>query len=161
MPTPWSAARSMAPRIPSRPPSSCAARRSPLPDHATALGIETRLFIGGKFVAARDGATFTTDEPATGAPLAEVAQAGAADLDDAARAARAAFDTDGWPQRNPFERGRILQTIADLILADAPRLAELETRNSGKTIANSLNEVEASARVFAYYAGAMDKFFGH
>ncbi len=131
-----------------------------MPDAAAPLRFETRLFVGGTFVAARDGGVFATHEPATGETLAEVARAGAADLDAAVSAARAAFDVGGWPQRNPFERGRILQKIADLILADAPRLAELETRNSGKTIANSLNEVEASARVFAYYAGAMDKFFG-
>jgi betaine-aldehyde dehydrogenase len=92
--------------------------------------------------------------------LVDIAQAGAADLDDAATAARSAFDRGPWPHLNPFERGRTLQKIADLILADTARIAEIETRNSGKTIANSLNEVEAAAKVFAYYAGAMDKFFG-
>jgi acyl-CoA reductase-like NAD-dependent aldehyde dehydrogenase len=122
--------------------------------------LETRLFVGGTFTPARDGARFVTHEPAAGAPLAEVAKAGPADLDAAAVAARVAFDKGPWPTLNPFERGRTLQKIADGILADAVRIAEIETRNSGKTIANSLNEVQAAAKVFAYYAGAMDKFFG-
>jgi len=131
-----------------------------LPDRAAVDRLETRLFIGGGFVPARDGARFITHEPAAEAALAEVAQAGPADLDAAAHAARMAFDTGPWPRLNPFERGRVLQRIADGILADGARIAEIETRNSGKTIANSLNEVEAAAKVFAYYAGAMDKFFG-
>ncbi len=135
-------------------------RAAALPDRAAVERLETRLFIGGRFVPARDGACFTTHEPAVGAPLVEVAQAGSADLDAAATAARQAFDKGPWPHLNPFERGRTLQKIADLILADAARIAEIETRNSGKTIANSFNEVEAAAKVFAYYAGAMDKFFG-
>ncbi len=131
-----------------------------MPDRSATERLETRLFVGGKFVPAASGATFTTYEPATGGVLTEVAKAGPADVDAAAQAARRAFDAGPWPRMNPFDRGRVLQRIADGILADAARIAEIETRNSGKTIANSLNEVEASARVFAYYAGAMDKFFG-
>ncbi len=61
---------------------------------------------------------------------------------------------------SPAERGRSLARIARGIEARAANLAELETRNGGKTIQNSRNEVEAAARVFDYYAGAMDKFFG-
>ena len=131
-----------------------------MPDRSATERLETRLFVGGRFVEARDGARFATHEPAAGTVLAEVAQAGAADLDAAAAAARRAFDSGPWPRLNPFDRGRVLQKIADGLTAAAARVAEIETRNSGKTIANSLNEVGAAAKVFAYYAGAMDKFFG-
>jgi betaine-aldehyde dehydrogenase len=60
----------------------------------------------------------------------------------------------------PFARGKILRRVADGIRARAREIAELETRNGGKTIANSANEVDSAANVFEYYAGAMDKFFG-
>ena len=60
----------------------------------------------------------------------------------------------------PFARGKVLRRIADGIRARAAAIAEVETRNGGKTIANSLNEVDSAANVFEYYAGAMDKFFG-
>ena len=54
----------------------------------------------------------------------------------------------------PFARGKILRRIADGIRARAKEIAEVETRNGGKTISNSLNEVDSAANVFEYYAGA-------
>lgn len=122
--------------------------------------VETRLFIDGVFVPARSGRAVTTYEPATGTVIAEVARCGIEDLKIAAAAARRAFDDGPWRRMPPFERGRFLARIARRIEAHAQTLAELETRNGGKTIQNSRNEVDAAARVFDYYAGAMDKFFG-
>ena len=60
----------------------------------------------------------------------------------------------------PFDRGKYLRKIADEILLREEEIAVAETKSSGKTIQNSRNEVVAAARVFEYYAGAMDKFFG-
>ena len=91
---------------------------------------------------------------------AKVARAQTHDVDAAATAARRAFDHGPWPKMAPFERGGILRSIAEAIRSDANAIAEIETRSGGKTLANSRNEVEAAARVFDYYAGAMDKFFG-
>jgi len=122
--------------------------------------LETGLLIGGRFVPAASGETFTAYSPPAGAEYARVAKAGTEDLERAVRAARAAFDQGAWAGMMPFDRGRVLQRIAERIHAAAERIAEVETRNSGKTISGSLNEVRAAARVFEYYAGAMDKYFG-
>jgi acyl-CoA reductase-like NAD-dependent aldehyde dehydrogenase len=122
--------------------------------------IETRLLIGGKFTDAADAGTFSTSSPIDGALLADVARAGVEDVDRAATAARAAFDHGPWPRALPAERGRVLRRIADGIRERIDAIADVETRNGGKTIANSRNEVEAAARVFDYYSGAVDKFFG-
>ena len=119
------------------------------------------LLIDGELRAAQDGATFVVDNPSTETVVAEIARAGVADLEDAVHAARKAFDEGPWPRLAPFARGRVLQGIADGIRARHDALAELETRCGGKTRANSRNEVDASARVFEYYAGAADKFFGN
>ena len=54
----------------------------------------------------------------------------------------------------------MLRAIADAIRSKLDLIAEVETRSGGKTIADSENEVGAAARVFDYYAGAMDKYFG-
>jgi len=124
------------------------------------IELETRLLIDGRFVAAAAGNTFTVTSPINGQAYAEVASAGPEDLDRAAAAARRAFDAGPWPKLAPFERGRALRAIADRIRAKADVIAEVETRSGGKTIADSRNEVEAAARVFDYYAGAMDKYFG-
>jgi len=121
---------------------------------------ETKLLIDGQFVPGAAGKTFTVTSPLTGQVYAEVASAGAEDLDRAAGAARRAFDKDAWPRLPPAERGHVLRAIADGIRGKLDLIAEVETRSGGKTIADSENEVGAAARVFDYYAGAMDKYFG-
>jgi acyl-CoA reductase-like NAD-dependent aldehyde dehydrogenase len=122
--------------------------------------LQTRLLIDGAFVPADSGASFDTATPIDFSVLASVSKAGVVDVDRAVAAARRAFDGGQWSGMAPFARGKLLRRIAELIRADAPRIAEVETRNGGKTIANSLNEVDSAANVFEYYAGAMDKFFG-
>ena len=118
------------------------------------------LFIDGGFTPARSGSTRPVIDPASGTPVAEVAEAGPEDLDRAVAAARRRFDDGSWSGMLPADRGRYLRRIADAIRADAERIALWETRSGGKTIANSRNEVEAAARVFDFYSGAMDKFYG-
>jgi betaine-aldehyde dehydrogenase len=120
----------------------------------------TELLVDGEWSAAASGETFTTHNPATNAPLAEVAKAGSEDVDRAVAAARRAFDKGPWPKASPYQRGRVLQRVADGIRNEAEVIADLETHNSGKTIASSRKEIEGAAMVFDYYAGAMDKFFG-
>jgi betaine-aldehyde dehydrogenase len=120
----------------------------------------TELLVDGEWSAAASGETFTTHNPATNAPLAEVAKAGSEDVDRAVAAARRAFDKGPWPKASPYQRGRVLQRVADGIRNEAEVIADLETHNSGKTIASSRKEIKGAAMVFDYYAGAMDKFFG-
>jgi acyl-CoA reductase-like NAD-dependent aldehyde dehydrogenase len=124
------------------------------------MEIETRLLVGGKFAGSATGETFDVVSPLDGNRFATVGRSGTQDVDAATAAARHAFDHGPWPKMVPFERGRILRSIADSIRRDLNFIAEVETRSGGKTIANSRNETEAAARVFDYYAGAMDKFFG-
>ena len=114
----------------------------------------------GKFVPAAAGETFDAKSPLDDSVLAQVAKAGPEDVDRAALAARRVFDAGHWSGMAPFARGKILRRIADGIRARAKEIAEVETRNGGKTISNSLNEVDSAANVFEYYAGAADKFFG-
>ncbi len=122
--------------------------------------LQTHLLVDGKFTPAASGESFVTANPADFSKLADVAKAGVADVDRAVAAARRAFDAGSWSGMQPFARGKFLRAIADGIRKNAAWIAEIETRNGGKTIANSLNEVESAANVFEYYAGAMDKFFG-
>jgi len=124
------------------------------------IELETQLLIDGQFVAGAAGNAFTVISPTTGQAYAGVARAGPEDLDRASAAARRAFDEGPWPRLAPFERGRVLQAIADRIRSEVDIIAEVETRSGGKTITDSRNEVQAAARVFDYYAGAMDKYFG-
>jgi len=120
----------------------------------------SKLFIAGEFVSASTGESRPVYNPATGEKVAEVAQASSEDLDRAVKAARETFDGGAWSGMMPFERGRILRKISEGISERAERIASFDTLAGGKTFANSLNEVQAAARVFEYYAGAMDKYYG-
>ena len=80
------------------------------------------------------GATQPVLDPSTGATVTTAAAGGAADVDRAVRAARAAFDGGGWSRLRPRERGRILQRAADLLRDRAEEFARLESLDVGKPI---------------------------
>ncbi len=100
----------------------------------------------------------TVINPATALPLAELTLAGAAEVDEAVMSAAAAFKT--WRHVPPRDRARMLRLLGDLLERDSVDLALTETRNVGKPLRDSRDEVAMSADVFHYYAGAVDKHFG-
>ncbi len=117
------------------------------------------MLINGESRAGADGATFTTHEPARGAPLAEVARASAADVDMAVSSSRAAFEGP-WARTSPAKRARMLNRLAQLLERDAERLAELESRNNGKAIFQSLAEVRQAVSDLDFFAGAAQHLYG-
>jgi acyl-CoA reductase-like NAD-dependent aldehyde dehydrogenase len=120
-----------------------------------------KLLIGGKWVPAKSGKTFETVNPANEEVLGLVAEGDKADVDDAVRAARKAFEDSKWSTMNPHQRARMLYKIADLIEKNAEQLAEIETLDNGKTIFESKNiDIPITAEVFRYYAGFVTKIYG-
>jgi betaine-aldehyde dehydrogenase len=101
----------------------------------------------------------TLIEPATGQPLADVAQATVENVDVAVRKAQIAFAGE-WRRIHTRDRARLLNKLAALIRENAEELAALESRNVGKPINDSRDEVGLAANVFEYYAGAVDKVGG-
>jgi len=119
------------------------------------------LALGGERVPAADGRTFAVIEPGTGKPFAEVAQAGAEDVERAVRVARApAFETGDWPRMSATERGRILLRAAVLVRQRLEEIAIVEARNAGKPIRDARGEVGLVANVLEYWGGAANKIFG-
>jgi aldehyde dehydrogenase (NAD+) len=115
------------------------------------------LFVNGQFTPAADGRTFTTVNPATEEPLAEVALAGAADVDRAVRAARDAFDRV-WRPMPGAQRAKYVYRIARLIAERAREFAVLESIDNGKPIKESRDvDVPLASAHFFYYAGWADK----
>ena len=119
-----------------------------------------QLLIGGELRPAADGATFTTSNPATGEPLAQVAKAGAEDLDAALRSARGAFESAAWSSVSATDRGHVLMAVATLIRERLEEFAQLEVADAGHTIDDARWEAGAMADVFEYYAGAANKHLG-
>jgi aldehyde dehydrogenase (NAD+) len=112
------------------------------------------LFIDGSW--SGGAATFKTVNPATEEVLAEVAEAGASDVDRAVAAARRAFGR--WSALPARERGKYLFRIARLLQERARELAVLESLDNGKPIRESRDtDIPLAAAHFFYYAGWADK----
>jgi acyl-CoA reductase-like NAD-dependent aldehyde dehydrogenase len=121
----------------------------------------TQLLIGGKWEAAQSGKTFSTINPATEDVLAEVAEAGAPDIDRAVAAARRAFNDKAWGRMAARDRAKLLWKVGDLIMKNADELARLETLDNGKPIFESRHiDIPAAAETFYYYAGWCTKIEG-
>jgi aldehyde dehydrogenase (NAD+) len=117
------------------------------------------MFIGGRWLAARDERTLPVIDPCDGQPVDSVARGGAHEVDLAVAAARAALDGP-WGRLTPTERGRVLMKIAQAIAGHAGELAQLEARDVGKPITTARNDIAALARYFEYYGSAADKVHG-
>src|ERR1700712_3424735 len=114
-----------------------------------------QIFVDGEFRDGRGEATKTIN-PADEAPLAEVAEAGPADVDDAISAARHAADK--WAALPGKERGKYLFRIAPPTQERGRELAVLESLDNGKPIRESRDvDVPTAAAHFFYYAGWADK----
>jgi gamma-glutamyl-gamma-aminobutyraldehyde dehydrogenase len=121
----------------------------------------TRAFIGGGFVPAREGVTFENRNPAPGELLCEVDNCGAADVDAAVRAARAAFESGVWSRAGGQYRRQVLLRFADLMEEHAAELAVLDSLDMGKRAADAHElDLPFSVGLFRYYAEAIDKVSG-
>jgi aldehyde dehydrogenase (NAD+) len=123
---------------------------------------QTRILIDNQWVDSVSGKTFETINPATGDVIAQVAEADAADVDLAVKAARKAFHSKAaWRRMSASERGKLLNRLADLLEEHADELATLESLDNGKprhvALAADLPLVIACYR---YYAGWADKIQG-
>ncbi|EPJ37448.1 putative aldehyde dehydrogenase DhaS [Streptomyces afghaniensis 772] len=114
------------------------------------------LFIDGEFTEAADGKVFKTVSPSSEEVLAEIAQAGEADVDRAVQAARKAFEK--WSALPGSERAKYLFRIARIIQERSRELAVLETLDNGKPIKETRDaDLPLVAAHFFYYAGWADK----
>src|SRR6476620_3865090 len=121
---------------------------------------QKHLLISNEWRPAQASGVMDVINPATEEVIAQVASAGAADLDDAVAAARAAL-VGPWGQLSARERGRLVRKLGDRLLERADEVARLETLHNGKPIAESRNiEIPAAAECFEYYGGWSDKVMG-
>ncbi|MFJ6794735.1 aldehyde dehydrogenase family protein [Streptomyces sp. NPDC091268] len=131
---------------------------APAPESRSVVDIAPSygLFIDGEFTDAADGKVFKTVSPSSEEVLAEVARAGAADVDRAVKAARKAFEK--WSALPGSERAKYLFRIARIIQERSRELAVLETLDNGKPIKETRDaDLPLVAAHFFYYAGWADK----
>ncbi len=119
-----------------------------------------KLLIGGDWVEGQD-APLDVISPIDGRHLTTIASAGAADVDRAVAAARAAYDAGVWSRAAPAVRKAVLHRLADLIDKNSLELGVLGVRDNGTDISMALKaEPGSAAATFRYYAEAIDKVMG-
>jgi aldehyde dehydrogenase (NAD+)/betaine-aldehyde dehydrogenase len=105
-------------------------------------------------------ATFDSVDPSTGAAWATMPAATEADVDRAVEAAHRALSSGPWASMTATARGKLLVRLGDLIAADADRLAEFETRDTGKIIRETRAQIAYVGDFYRYYGGLADKHEG-
>ena len=136
-----------------------ARKLAPAPESRNAAKINPRydLFINGKFEKPLSKKYFDTINPATEEKLSEVADANAADVHRAVKAARNAYE-NVWKKMPTKERGKYIFRIARMVQEKSRELAIVETLNGGKPIRESRDfDIPVVGNHFFYYAGWADK----
>jgi aldehyde dehydrogenase (NAD+)/betaine-aldehyde dehydrogenase len=117
-----------------------------------------QLYIDGAFVDAAE--TFESLDPATGTAWALMPAAGEAEINRAVEAADRAFHDPAWAGLTATQRGKLLMKLGDLVAQHAGRLAELETRDTGKIIRETRAQIGYVADYYRYFGGLADKIEG-
>jgi acyl-CoA reductase-like NAD-dependent aldehyde dehydrogenase len=118
-----------------------------------------RMLIAGQWVEPQSGEWIESVNPFTADPWALIPRGNAADVDRAVAAARSAYYGD-WRKLNATARGSLLRRLADLIAAEADRLAEIETTDNGKLLAEMRTQLKYIPQWFHYFGGLADKIEG-
>ena len=128
---------------------------------AKKLKFEGRAFINGKYVNAIDGNKFETINPATGEKLCTVAKCNHKDVNLAVKVSRKAFNSGVWSRSSPEHRKEVLLKFAKLLRKHGDENSVLECVDTGKLVADCINEVANDAPMhFQWYGELIDKVFG-
>ena len=119
-----------------------------------------QMLVDGKMVSSLSGELREIRDPGNGEILAKVPESNQAVVKRAVEAGRKAFDLGPWRKTSALDRGKYLFKIADRIRANAKALAELETRNCGKPLAEAEFDVADAANCFEFYGGLATKIHG-
>ncbi|PFH20435.1 aldehyde dehydrogenase [Burkholderia sp. JKS000303] len=117
-----------------------------------------QLYIDGRFEPG--AATFGSINPATGAVWAQMPEARTDEVNRAVAAAGRALTDPRWAGLSASARGKLLYRLAELVEQAAPRLAEIETNDTGKIIRETSSQIAYVAEYYRYYAGIADKLEG-
>ena len=120
----------------------------------------TKLFINGQWVDSVKGKQLDVINPNTGEKIGSVSEADAEDVDIAVKAARAAY-RDVWSKTSGYERGQLLNKLADLIEQHADEMSALDATDNGKTFAIARGyDTFHAIHTYRYYAGWATKIQG-
>lgn len=119
--------------------------------------MRSELYIDGQWVKPIKGGTCEVINPATEEIIQTIGAATAEDVDVAVKAARRAFDKDGWPKLSGAQRAKYLRAIANGIRARQSEIARLEVLDNGKPFPEADWDIADAAGCFDFYAGLAEQ----
>ena len=120
-----------------------------------------KMFIGGQWLNSSDNAVCDVIEPSTGQVLTQIPEGTIKDVDLAVNAAREQFDNGLWSSLKPLEREKLLHKLVSLLEEHAQELAEIESIDMGKSVADALEvDIQGSIDTLRYFAGWTSKIAG-
>ena len=120
--------------------------------------LETRAFLGGEWVDAKDGATFEVTNPARGDVIAKVADLSRDEVAQGIDAAEAAMK--GWAARTAKERAQIMRKWYDLMMENQDDLARILTAEMGKPFAEAKGEIAYGASFIEWFGEEAKRVYG-
>lgn len=127
---------------------------------AHSLDLPRNAFVDGGFRPAKSGASFTSNNPATGKALVDVAACNTDDVDFAVSKARDAFDDGRWSRRRPSERKAVLIRLCKLLARNHHELAVMESLDGGKTIYDCETvDIPETIHCLQWHAELIDKIY--
>jgi len=123
------------------------------------MTVQYKMLIDGQWRDSSTGETFPTVNPFNQEPWAMIPQASEKDVDEAIQAAHRSY-MNVWRHVNGQVRGMLLSRLAELLEANAERMAVLETTDNGKVIRETLNQMKFAARNYRFFGGYADKLYG-
>ncbi|MFF0488573.1 aldehyde dehydrogenase family protein [Nocardia sp. NPDC004068] len=124
------------------------------------VGTAKHNLIGGRWVPAASAETIDVVNPATGATMGTIAASGAADVDAAVAAARAAFEGE-WSRWTPHQRRSLILRVHDLVLENFEELATIETLDMGAPLTRTRGLREWTSQVLQFFASQVDAGTGN
>lgn len=122
--------------------------------------IETRAFIGGEYMTAKDGRTISKTSSYTGKPLVEITACGEHEVELAVSAARSAYNCGVWRDKTPQQRKEIILAFADLMEENRDTLARLDTYETCRAYRNYYyDSIPKAIEAVRYFAEAVDKIY--
>jgi len=122
--------------------------------------VSYQVYIDGKWCDASSGKTFSSENPYTGEPWAEIPACSTEDVNAAVEAAERAFRRPEWRRMSPSDRGQLLQRLSGILAENAEHLAQIEVRDNGKLIAEMGAQCAYLPRWYQYFGGLADKIQG-
>ena len=117
-------------------------------------------FIDNQYVEPLDGEWMDTINPYTGQAWARIPKGSAKDVDRAVQAAKRAMSAGPYSKMSPTERGKMMLRLADLVVANAQGLAEIEVRDNGKLLSEMRGQLNYHPEWWRYFGGLADKLEG-